>query len=193
VGKPERKRPHVGPRHTWGFIIKIDLKMTALMEWNGFIHGQVVSSCQQSSEPLFPIKYGGLFDHLRTHASHAGLSSMELVSWIQHLDQLLVKELGTIKIKHTDLISRFPVCDRNCTACYITHFLNYLNFTCVARPMIILLVQKKCTFVQALRLCTDRTAHRGIRGITLLFHELGTRRGWGACVTPQLLFTPGKD
>ena len=25
MGKPERKRPHVGPRHTWGFIIKIDL------------------------------------------------------------------------------------------------------------------------------------------------------------------------
>jgi hypothetical protein len=54
--------------------------MTALMEWNGFIHGQVVSSCQQSNEPLFPIKYGGLLDHLRTHASHTGLYSMELVS-----------------------------------------------------------------------------------------------------------------
>jgi len=58
MGKPERKRPHVGPRHTWSFIIKIDLKMTGLMEWNGFIHGQVASSCQQSNEPLFPIKYG---------------------------------------------------------------------------------------------------------------------------------------
>jgi len=32
--------------------------MTGLMEWNGFIHGQVASSCQQSNEPLFPIKYG---------------------------------------------------------------------------------------------------------------------------------------
>jgi hypothetical protein len=26
----------------------------------------------------------------------------------------------------------------------------------------------KCTLVQALRLCTDRTAHRGSRGIALL-------------------------
>jgi len=29
----------------------------------------------------------------------------------------------------------------------------------------------KCTFVQALRLCTGRTAHRGSRGIALLFHD----------------------
>jgi len=39
----------------------------------------------------------------------------------------------------------------------------------------------KCTLVQALRLCTGRTAHRG------------TRRGWGVSVTPRPLFTPGKD
>ena len=35
----------------------------------------------------------------------------------------------------------------------------------------------KCTLVQALRLCTSRTAHRGSRGIALLFHDHGTRRG----------------
>ena len=35
----------------------------------------------------------------------------------------------------------------------------------------------KCTLVQALRLCTGRTAHRGSRGIALLFHDRGTRRG----------------
>jgi len=29
-------------------------------------------------------------------------------------------------------------------------------------------VKVKCTFVQALRLCTGRTAHRGSRGIALL-------------------------
>ena len=69
---------------------------------------------------------------------------MELVSQFQHLDQLLVKEVRTIKIEHTDLISRFPVCDRNCTAHYITHFLKYLNFTCVVEWLIILLVQNKC-------------------------------------------------
>ena len=51
----------------------------------------------------------------------------------------------------------------------------------------------KFTLVQALRLCTGRTAHRGSRGIALLFHDHGTIRGWGVSVTPRLLFTPGKD
>jgi hypothetical protein len=38
-------------------------------------------------------------------------------------------------------------------------------------------VKVKCTLVQALRLCTGRTAHRGSRGIALPFHDRGTRRG----------------
>ena len=54
-------------------------------------------------------------------------------------------------------------------------------------------VKVKCTLVQALRLCTGRTAHRGSRGIALPFHDHGTRRRWGVSVTPQPLFTPGKD
>jgi len=51
----------------------------------------------------------------------------------------------------------------------------------------------KCTLVQALRLCTGRTANRGSTGIALLFRDHGTRSGWGVSVTPWLLFTPGKD
>jgi hypothetical protein len=51
----------------------------------------------------------------------------------------------------------------------------------------------KCTLVKALRLCTGHTAHRGSRGIALLFHDHGTRRGWGVSVTPQPLFTLRKD
>jgi hypothetical protein len=35
----------------------------------------------------------------------------------------------------------------------------------------------KGTLVQALRLCTDRTAHREGRGIALAFLDHGTRRG----------------
>ena len=50
-----------------------------------------------------------------------------------------------------------------------------------------------CTPVQALRPCTGRTAHRGSRGIALLFLDHGTRRGWGVSVMPWPLFTPGKD
>ena len=39
------------------------------------------------------------------------------------------------------------------------------------------MVKVKCTLVQALRLCTGRTAHRGSRRIALLFHDYGTRSG----------------
>jgi hypothetical protein len=51
----------------------------------------------------------------------------------------------------------------------------------------------KVTLVQALRLCTDHTAHRGSRGIALPFHDHSTRRGWGVSVMPRPLFTPRKD
>ena len=51
----------------------------------------------------------------------------------------------------------------------------------------------KCTLVQALRLCTGRTAHRGSRGIALLFHDHGSRRGWGVSVTLRPHFTSGKN
>jgi len=34
----------------------------------------------------------------------------------------------------------------------------------------------KCNIVQAMRLCTGRTAHRGSRGIALLIHDYGIRR-----------------
>ena len=53
-------------------------------------------------------------------------------------------------------------------------------------------IKVKCTFVQPLRLCTGRTAHRGSRGIALPFHDHGTRRGWGVNVTPGRSLPPGK-
>ena len=54
-------------------------------------------------------------------------------------------------------------------------------------------VKVKVTLVQALRLCTDRTAHRGSRRIALPFHDHGTRRGLGVSVTPRSFYAPGKD
>jgi hypothetical protein len=51
----------------------------------------------------------------------------------------------------------------------------------------------KCTLLDALRLCTGRTAHRGSRGIALLLLYHGIRRGRGVSVTPRPLFTPGKN
>ena len=54
-------------------------------------------------------------------------------------------------------------------------------------------VKVKSTLVQALRLCTGPTAHRGSGGIALLFLDHGTRRGWGVSFKPRPLFTPGED
>ena len=51
----------------------------------------------------------------------------------------------------------------------------------------------KCTLVQAPRLCTGRTAHRGSRRIALLFLDHDTKRGWAVSSTPRPHFTPGKD
>jgi hypothetical protein len=59
--------------------------------------------------------------------------------------------------------------------------------------MIIKVKRVKFILVQELRLCTDRTAHRGRRGITLLFLNHGTERGCGVIATTRPLFTPGKD
>ena len=53
-------------------------------------------------------------------------------------------------------------------------------------------VKVKCTLVQALRLCTGRTAHRGSRGIALHFHEHGTRRGEGSASRPGRSLPPKK-
>ena len=52
------------------------------------------------------------------------------------------------------------------------------------------IVKVKCTLVQALRLCTGRTAHTESGRIALVFLDRGTRRGWGVSVTPRPLFTP---
>jgi hypothetical protein len=54
-------------------------------------------------------------------------------------------------------------------------------------------VKVKITLVQALRLCTGRTANRGSRGIALPFLDHGTRSGWGVSVTPRPLSIPEKD
>jgi hypothetical protein len=53
--------------------------------------------------------------------------------------------------------------------CHFDHELGGLSNATVKKKV-------KVTLVQALRLCTGRTAHRGSGGIALLFHDQGTRR-----------------
>jgi len=50
----------------------------------------------------------------------------------------------------------------------------------------------KVTLVQTLGLCTGSTAHRGSRGIALLFHDHGTRRGEGSALRSDRSLPPGK-
>ena len=47
----------------------------------------------------------------------------------------------------------------------------------IIRAFLGIKVKVKVTLIQALRLCTGRTAHRESRGIALLFLDHGTRRG----------------
>ena len=60
----------------------------------------------------------------------------------------------------------------------------FVNYICILQNV-------KCTLVQALRLCTDRTAHRGSRGTALLFLDHGTERGQRHA--SAALCPPGKD
>ena len=55
------------------------------------------------------------------------------------------------------------------------------------------IVKVKVTTLQALRLCTGRTAHRGSRGIALPFHDHGTRSGEGSASHPGRYLPPGKS
>jgi hypothetical protein len=53
-------------------------------------------------------------------------------------------------------------------------------------------VKVKCTLVQALRLCTGRTTHRGSRVIALPFLDHGTRGGEGSASRLGSFLPPGK-
>ena len=63
---------------------------------------------------------------------------------------------------------------------------------CSGQPKHVVKVKVKGTFVEALRLCTGRTAHRGSRRIALPFHDHGTRRGWGSVSRPGRSLPPEK-
>jgi hypothetical protein len=50
----------------------------------------------------------------------------------------------------------------------------------------------RCTLVQALRLCTGRTVHRGSRGIPLFFHDQRLEGGEESASRPGRFLPPGK-
>ena len=72
------------------------------------------------------------------------------------------------------------VCVRVCFYLFIDfqHAPLHINTTCCSvKYSLYCYIYLPCTFVQALRLCTGRTVHRGSRGIALIFLDHGTRRG----------------
>jgi hypothetical protein len=60
---------------------------------------------------------------------------------------------------------------------WFVYWKGVLNPSIISDKLWNIKVKVKCTLVQALRLYAGRTAHRGSRGIALLFHDHGTRRG----------------
>jgi hypothetical protein len=54
-------------------------------------------------------------------------------------------------------------------------------------------IKVKCTIVQALRLCTCLSAHRGSKDLALPLLDHGTRRGEGSASRPGRFLPPGKN
>jgi len=129
-------------------------------------------------------EHGGLFQRLREGTQIPDCKS------VKHYLQYLWERAATA-------ISEKISSEIVCGARPELHFLNLLfvydfRFDYISCTYSLVMVKVKVTLVQALRLCTGRTAHRGSRGIAV-FHDHGTRRGWGVSVTPWPLFTPVKN
>ena len=100
-------------------------------------------------------------------------------------DQFMVCQLVCRDV--TDLICFSHYFIVVCSACVL--FLCWMFATSLCLLLLIFVSRNskvKCTLVQALRLCTGRTAHRGSRGVA--FHDHGTKSGWGVSFTPRPLF-----
>ena len=79
---------------------------------------------------------------------------------------------GSTKGKYLFLIC---VSDVVCTDIGISHYGIKHNIKKPNNICRLVKVKIMCNLVQALRLCTGRTAHRGSRGIAVLFLDHGTR------------------
>jgi len=85
---------------------------------------------------------------------------------VSHSQHILITNVQTIL---QVIIYRYVY---NLPAYQISYYISHLTFF-ISKVK----VKVKCTLVQALRLCTGRTAHRESGCIALLFHDHSTRRG----------------
>jgi hypothetical protein len=88
----------------------------------------------------------------------AGNHTMKGVVLCGNDTQRDVKHYVTLKGKHI-------------SACNERHIFPGRNVTSVFTILVSKVKVVKCTLVQALRLCTGRTVHRGSRGIALLYRH----------------------
>jgi len=85
----------------------------------------------------------------------------------------MVPLLNRRQVPHTKFVNKFKIKRSTKFACQSTSsdelrkIFRYIKVK----------VKLKCTLLQALRLCTGRTARRESRGIALLIHDHGTGRG----------------
>ena len=99
--------------------------------------------------------------------------------WIQRIGPTLTKPVPVHFVLLTwERTQASAMTGRQLTACH--------------RTTLKLKKKVKVTLVQALRLCTGRTAHRRSRGIALPFHDHSTRRGEGSASRPGRSLPPGK-
>ena len=125
-----------------------------------------------------------------TYSNTLGHPRNGIFYWITYLLARCVPKM--LVTKHRRLLIFVSVfldpliCDRT-SGTEIKRFAAYV-ISCVVSGI----KKVKCTLVQVLRLCTSRTAHRGSRGITLLFLDHGNRRVEGSASRPDCSLPPGK-
>jgi hypothetical protein len=84
-------------------------------------------------------------------------------------NQIYYSKLNPTRCKFIDLFNFTDAL--NVSGGYSAHHQEHINSTYSFRYCEPIKVKVKCTLVQALRFCTGRTAHRGSRGIALLYRH----------------------
>jgi hypothetical protein len=87
---------------------------------------------------------------------------------------LLTQKTGVLNFTAEGTVSQWTI---ECILCLFNFYLYVFTILLTLRVQLKQVVILKCALVQALRICTGRTAHRGSRVIALPFHDHGTGRG----------------
>ena len=193
VGKPEGRRPLGRPRLRWVDDIRMDLQEMGCgyMDWIGLAQDRarwrtLVSAVMNLRVPW---NAGNFLTSCKPvsfsrRTLHYGVSKKVSKCWNLFLNY------RNVIIAPTPPFLLWIVQEHSLIFFYFRRFCKY-KISSLHYPLLSKDKKVKCVLVQALRLCTGRTAHGVNRGIALLFLDHG--KGWGVSVAPRPLFTPGKD